>query len=78
MRIDACKTGCEREISRGGGGGGERLTDSDGYGEETETCEDVFDEKGLAGSDEGGAHPVVFVIVGVMGSVRGGLEEGRM
>lgn len=69
-------------LSRGGGGGGGgcggKLTDSDGYGEETEACEDIFDEKGLAGSDEGGAHPVVFVVVRVVGSVRRGLEEEIM
>lgn len=41
----------------------EELTDSDCDGEEAEACEDILDEKGLAGSDEGGAHPIVFVVV---------------
>lgn len=73
-------------MSRGGGGGGGeeggeggecggKLTDSDGYGKEAEACEDIFDEKGLAGSDEGGAHPVMFVVVRVVRSVRRGLEK---
>lgn len=57
---------------RGGCGGRRRLTDSDCDGEETEACYDILDEKGLAGSDEGGAHPVVFVIVRVVGSIKGG------
>lgn len=88
--IYACKVGCDIEKNRGRGrgeGGGQgragersggKLTDSDGYGEETEACEDIFNEEGLAGSDEGGAHPVVFVVVGVVGSVGRGLDEKRV
>lgn len=50
----------------------EELTDSDCDGEEAEACEDILDEKGLAGSDEGGAHPIVFVVVGVVRSIKKG------
>lgn len=49
-----------------------RLTDSDCDGEEAEACDDILDEKGLAGSDEGGAHPIVFVVVGVVRSIKEG------
>lgn len=40
------------------------LTDANGHGGESEASDDVFDEIGLAGADEGGGLAVVVVVIG--------------
>ncbi len=39
------------------------LTDGDGEAKDTQACEDVFDEVGLSGSDEGSCLAVIPVVI---------------
>ena len=52
------------------------LTDGDGECEEGGAGDDVFDEVGLAGADQGGGLPVVFVVVGGAGDSRLSVSNG--
>lgn len=55
----------------------EVLTDADGEGEDGGAGDDVADEEGLAGADEGGGLSVVLVVVGGAGDAWSTVSGGR-